>query len=142
MSIGNNTENNLLNALFRAVTIANVLINATASPITTISYALHTADPGDAGSQSTSEVTYTSYVRKEVNRDTTDHSAASGGSIGPAAAVTFVEGTGGSGTMTHFSAGKPGGGASDIFWSGTVTPNQALGNLITPSLTTVAMTLD
>lgn len=142
MSMANVTEDNILNAYFRAVTIANILINATSSPITTISYALHTADPGDAGTQATSEVTYTSYARKTVNRDTTDHSASSGGSIGPAAAVTFIEGTGGSGTMTHFSAGKTNTGATDIFWSGTVTPNQSLGNLITPSLTTVAMTLD
>lgn len=143
MSIGNNTENNILGAYFRAVTIANILINATSSPITAIEFALHTADPGEGGSMSTSEAAYTSYARASKNRDTTDFAAPSGGSISPATDITFPTGTGGSGTGTYFSAGKPGGGATDIFWSGAVSPSMAFGNGQQPILAnTSAMTLD
>lgn len=143
MSIGNNTENNILGAYFRAVAITGILINHTSSPITAVEWALHTADPGDAGSGSTSEAAYTSYVRKSINRDTTDFAAPSGGSISPAADVTFAAGTGGSGTGTYFSTVKPGGGAADIFWSGAVSPTMPFGNGLQPILaSTTAMTLD
>ena len=56
----------------------------------------------------------------------------------PVAAITFPAGTGGSGTVTFFSVGKTGGGASDIYWSGTLTPNIVTGNGVTPQLTTAS----
>ena len=46
MSIGDTTENAILNLVFRAVTWANYAIDATASPQTNIHAGLHTADPG------------------------------------------------------------------------------------------------
>jgi hypothetical protein len=143
MSISDVTENNILNLFFRAVAIANIADNAASSPITNTFAALHTADPGDAGTQATSETTYTSYARKDVARTTGGWGAASGGSISPAAAITFVAGTGGSGTVTHWSQGKTVSGATDIFWSGTVTPNITVGSGVTPQLTTATtITLD
>jgi hypothetical protein len=142
MSIGNTTENAILDLIFRATAWANYADNAAASPQTNIDNSLHTADPGDGGSMSTSEVTYTSYARTLVGR-ATGFSAASGGSTSPAAAITFPPGTGGSGTVTHWSTGKTGGGAAVILWSGTVTPNIVTGNGITPELTTATtITLD
>jgi len=78
-----------------------------------------------------------------VARTTGGWGAASGGSISPAAAITFPQGTGGSGTVTHFSQGKSSSGATDIYHSGTVTPNIVTGNGITPQLSTAtALTLD
>jgi hypothetical protein len=143
MTIADVTENAILNLVFRAVAWANYADNAAASPETLINLALHTADPADAGSMSTSEVTYTSYARATVARTTGGWSAASGGSISPAANIDFAAGTGGSGTATHFSTGKSGGGAAAILWSGTVTPNIVTGTGVTPRLTTAStITLD
>lgn len=135
MSISNTTENAILDLIFSATTWANYAINATASPETNIVVALHTADPGDAGTMSTSEIGYTSYARVNVARST-GWTAASSGSVSPAATIGFPAGSGGSGTATHFSTGKSGGGATAILWSGTLTPNIVTGSGITPQMTT------
>lgn len=142
MTISNATETAILKLVFQAVAWANYADDAASSPQTNIHVALHTADPADTGSMSTSEATYTSYNRVNVARTTGGWTETSG-SVSPVAAITFPQGTGGSGTATHFSTGKTGGGATAILWSGTITPNVTLGNLITPSLTTsTTITLD
>lgn len=143
MSISDTTENAILNLVFRAVAWGNYADNAATSPQTNIDVSLHTADPGDAGTASTSEATYTSYARAQVARTTGGWSAASGGSINPAATIGFPAGTGGSGTVTNFATEKTGGGAAAILWSGTVTPNIVTGNGVTPQLSTAtAITID
>ena len=68
MSIADVTELNILKLIFNATAIANIADNAAASPTTIIAVALHTADPGDAGTQATSEATYTSYARASTAR--------------------------------------------------------------------------
>lgn len=142
MSIGNTTENAILDLVYSATAWANYADNAASSPQTNIHTALHTADPGEAGTMSTSESAYTSYARVNVARSN-GWSAASSGSVSPAADISFPAGTGGSGTVTHFSTGKTGGGATAILWSGTVTPNIVTGNGVTPKLTTATtITLD
>lgn len=142
MSISNTTETAVLKLIFQAVAWANYADNAAASPETNIVVAGHTADPADAGTQSTSEIAYTSYARVNVARTTGGWAEASG-TITPVANIDFPAGTGGAGTMTHFSTGKSGGGASAILWSGTVTPNIVTGNGVTPRLTTAStITLD
>jgi hypothetical protein len=129
--------------VFSATTWANYAINASSSPETNIVVALHTADPADAGTQSTTEAGYTSYARVNVARST-GWAASSGGSVSPNAAITFPASGASGTTVTHFSTGKSGGGATAILWSGTVTPNIAIGAAgITPQLTTAtAITLD
>lgn len=144
MSIANNTENNILKLIYNATAWANYADNASSSPQTNIHNALHTADPGEAGDMTTSEATYTSYARVNVTR-----ASGAGGwtvtanSVSPQANIDFPAGTGGSGTVTHWSTGKTGGGATDILLSGTVTPNIVTGNGVTPRLTTAStITLD
>lgn len=142
MSISNTTENAILDLIFRATAWANYADNAATSPETNIVNALHTGDPGDTGTMSTSEAAYTSYTRVNVTRST-GFSAASGGSTSPASNIDFPAGTGGSGTVTHWSTGKSGGGAAAILWSGTVAPNIVTGSGVTPRLTTAStITLD
>lgn len=142
MSMADATENNLLKLIFNATAWANYADNAASTPQTNIDVALHTADPGDAGSQSTSEATYTSYARVSVAR-TTGGWTVTTNSVSPFANIDFPAGTGGSGTVTHFSTGKTGGGATAILFSGTVTPNIVTGNGVTPRLTTAStITLD
>lgn len=142
MSIANVTESNILKLYYNATAIANIADNAASAAIANIAVALHTADPGEAGTMTTSEVAYTSYARVNVAR-TTGGWTETTGSVSPVANINFPAGTGGSGTVTHFSTGKTNTGAVDIFWSGTVTPNIVTGNAITPSLTTAStITLD
>lgn len=141
MSLSDALENAFLLLLFNATAWANIAQNGT-TPNTNISTALHTADPGESGTQSTSEVTYTSYARTDVAR-TSGGFTVTANAVVPVANIDFVAGTGGSGTVTHFSWGKTGGGASAIHASGTVTPNIVTGNGVTPRLTTATtLTLD
>lgn len=135
MSKSNALENALLLLLFNATTFANVAINATSSPITNVHASLHTADPGETGDQTTSEVTYTSYARVAVAR-TSGGWTITANSVSPVAAITFPAGTGGSGTATHFGVGNLLTTAGVLWYSGTVTPNIVTGNGITPSLST------
>ena len=142
MGIADVTENSILDLIFTAVAWANMADNAAASPKTNIAYALHTADPTDSGAQNASEVTYTSYARVDVARTTGGHTVTAN-SVSPVANISFPAGTGGSGTATHFSSGEVNTGATNILYSGTVTPNIVTGDGITPELTTATtMTLD
>lgn len=94
---------------------------------------LHTADPGEAGDQTTSEITYTSYARVAVARNGTAWVRTTN-SVSPNAAITFPAGTGGSGTATYFGVGTDSSGAGKLLYSGTVTPNIVCGDGITPEL--------
>lgn len=142
MSFGNTFENDLLKLIFNAVAIANLADNASASPLTNLYIALHTSDPGEAGDQTTNEVTYTSYARVAVARSGSGWTVTNN-SVSPVSEVSFPAGTGGSGTATHFSVGTASSGAGKLILKGTITPNIVCGNGVTPKLTTAtAMTLD
>lgn len=142
MSKGNTYETDLLDLLFNATAIANVADNAASAPLTNLSVALHTGDPGEAGNQTTSEATYTSYARVSVAR-TSGGWTVGAGTVSPAANIDFAEATGGSETITHFSVGPTGGGATKIFYSGTVTPNIVVTTGVIPRLkTTTTVTED
>lgn len=137
MSKGNTFENDLLKLIFNATAIANIADNAATSPITDIHWSLHTADPGEAGDQTTNEIGYTSYARVAVARTSGGHTVTAN-SVSPVANVDFPAGTGGSGTATHFAVGTAASGAGKLLYSGTVTPNIVTGNGITPRLTTAS----
>jgi len=142
MSISNTTETAILALIFNATAWANYADNAAGTPQTNVHVALHTGDPGEAGTMSTSEAAYTSYARVNVAR-TSGGWTVSGGSVSPVANIDFPAASGGSETETHFSTGKTGGGATAILWSGTVTPNIAVSTGVTPRLTTATtITLD
>lgn len=143
MSISDTTETAILALIFNATAWANYADNAASVPQTQIAWALHTADPADAGTQTTSEAAYTSYARVNVNRNSGGHTV-TGGSVSPVANVDFPSSGASGSTVTHFSTGKTGGGATAILWSGTVTPNIAIGAAgIIPRLTTATtITLD
>ena len=142
MSISDTTENAIMLLIFNATAWGNYADNAATTPQTNVHCALHTADPGDAGTMATSEAAYTSYARVNVAR-TSGGWTVTANSVSPVAAIDFPAGTGGSGTVTYFSTGKTGGGSAAILFSGTVTPNIVSGNGITPQLTTsTAIPLD
>lgn len=138
MSASDAMENAVLLITYNATTWANYAINATSSPQTDIANSLHTADPGDAGTMSTSEAAYTDYARVDVVRSAVGWTVTAN-SVSPAAAIEFpVSGASGT-TITHWATGKTGGGAAAILVSGTVTPNIAIGSAgITPTLSTAS----
>ena len=137
MSKGDTFENDLLKLIFNATAIANIADNAATSPLTNLYVALHTADPGEAGTQATSEATYTSYARTAVVRSSGGWTVTNN-SVSPAATISAPAGTGGSGTLTHWSVGVASSGSTKILYSGTITPNIVSGNGVTPQLTTAS----
>ena len=130
--------NDVLALIFNATAIANLAQNNATSAATSMVVALHTADPGVGGSQSTSEISYTGYARVNVARTTGGWPAPSGGVISPAANIDFGAMTAGTGgTVTHFSIGHtPSTTANKHLYAGTVTPNIVVSTGVTPRLTT------
>lgn len=64
MSKSNNAENDILAKVFQDSDFSW-------DAVTSLFVSLHTADPGEGGSQTTSECAYGSYARVEVARDAT-----------------------------------------------------------------------
>lgn len=137
MSKSNSCETDILELIFNATTWPDLAENDTTSPATNLYVSLHTSDPGEAGSQTTNEIAYTSYARVAVAR-TSGGWTVSGNSVSPAANIDFPAGTGGSGTATHFGVGTLSSGAGQLLYSGTVTPNIVCGDGVTPRLTTAS----
>lgn len=137
MSKGNTFENDWLKLIFNATAIANIADNAASSPLTVLYGSLHTADPGEAGDQTTNEATYTSYARVTIAR-TTGGWTVTANSVSPAANVDFPAATGGTNTITHFAVGTAISGAGKLLYSGTVTPNISVSSGVTPRLTTAS----
>jgi hypothetical protein len=93
---------------------------------------LHTADPGEAGDQTTNEATYTSYARVAVARNGTQWTV-SGDTGTNANAITFPACTGGSNTITYFGIGTASSGAGVLLLSGALAASLAVSSGITPS---------
>lgn len=138
MSKGNTFENDWLKLIFNATAIANIADNALVGPLTNIQISLHTADPGEAGAQTTSETAYTGYARIAVAR-TTGGFTVTANSVSPVASIVFGECTAAPGAaITHFAAGTAASGAGKILYSGTVTPNITMAVGVQPSLKTTS----
>jgi hypothetical protein len=137
MSKSNALETQYLQLLFNnsALTLvgdaAGILGSAAAG---SLYFSLHTGDPGEAGDQTTSEVAYTSYARVAVAR-TAGGFTISGNSVALVADVTFPNGTGGSGTATHWGLGTSSSGAGKLLYKGAISPTIVCGNGIQPKLT-------
>lgn len=137
MSKGNTFENDWLKLLFNATPIANIADNAASSPLTVLYMSLHTADPGEAGSQTTNECAYTSYARVSVAR-TSGGWTVSGNSVSPVANIEFPAATGGTETATHAAVGTASSGTGKILYKGSITPTISISSGITPRLTSAS----
>lgn len=135
MSKGNTFENDFLKLIFNGTAIANLADNAVSAPLTSLYLSLHTADPGEAGTQETSEVTYGSYARVAVVRSGSGWTV-SGNSVSPAANVDFPAATSGTETATHAAVGTAAGGAGKVLYKGAISPNISISTGVTPRLTT------
>jgi hypothetical protein len=138
MSFGNTFENDLLGLIFNGTPIANIADNAASAPLTNLYLALHTADPGEGGSQTTSEAAYTGYARVAVARTTGGFSAPSSGVTALVADKDFPVDTAGTGTATFASVGTASSGAGKIIMSGAISPTIAYAVGVIPRLTTAS----
>lgn len=141
MSKGNTFENELLQHIFQNAAIADIgdatglLGSALAG---SLYLSLHTADPGEAGGQSTSETAYTGYARKAVARSASGFTV-SGNGVNLVANADFGECTASPGAaITHFGIGTASSGAGKLLYSGTLTPNITMAVGVIPRIKTDA----
>ncbi|MFM9424337.1 hypothetical protein RCH10_000765 [Variovorax sp. GrIS 2.14] len=138
MPFGATFANDLLKLILQAVAIANLGDNAVSSPLTLLYLALHTADPGSAGTQTTNEIAYTGYARIAIAR-TAGGWSVTANAASPAANIDFGEMTAGAGgTVTYVSVGIAGTGSTKILLRGTLTPNIVVANGVTPRVKTTS----
>lgn len=131
MSKSNAFETDILELFFNGTAIADLAENDATSPATNLYVSLHTADPGEAGDQTTNEATYTGYARKAVARTSGGWTIA-GNNASNAAAITFDQCTGGTNTITHFGVGTGASGTGYLMYKGALTSSLAVSSGITP----------
>jgi hypothetical protein len=143
MSKGNTFENDWLRLIFNNVDIATIgdaggVRGSVAAGSLFVS--LHSGDVGEAGTQSTSEVAYTSYARVAVARTTagwtvTNNTVVNNGEI------AFPQCTGGSASATHFAVGTAASGTGKVLYKGALGASLAISNNITPKFEASALTI-
>ena len=133
MSKSNTTENDFMLYTFNGTAISW-------NGNTNLYIALHTADPGEAGTQTTSEATYTSYARVTVARTSGGFTVA-GNQASNTALVQFPQCTGGTNTITHVSVGTASSGAGQILYSGALTSSLSISSGIQPQFSIGALVI-
>jgi len=146
MSATNVLENGLLSLLFQNANYANVgdatgLRGSSAAGVFYVS--MHTASPGETGSQNTTESAYTGYGRVSVARDSS-HWAVSGGVADNVNAITFGQSSTGPESETYVGIGSDLSGAGNLFLYGAMNATLVVNNLIIPNIAAGALdiTLD
>lgn len=143
MSKGNTFENDLMLLLFNNTDIADIgdaggLQNSATAG--SLYLALHTADPGEAGTATTSECAYGSYARVAIARSGAGWTVASNTATN-AALAQFPECTSGSEVITYVSITTASSGASKILYSGALTASRTVSSGIQPQFAATALTV-
>ena len=143
MSMTNAAEAALLDLVFLNTDWANIgdaagLQNSAAAGSFWIS--LHTADPAETGTQSTSEASYTGYARVAVNR-TAGGWTRSTSTVSNTALVQFAQCTAGSSTVTHFGIGTDSTGAGKLVFKGALTASLSISAGIQPQFAASRLTV-
>ena len=139
MSKGNTFENELLSHILNNADVA-LIGDATglrgSTTAGSLYVSLHTANPDETGTQTTSECAYTSYARVAIAR-TGAAWTVTANSAKPAAIISFPAATGGTETATHFAIGTADSpGAGKILYYGAISPTISISTGVTPQLTT------
>lgn len=147
MALGNASETALAALLFQNTAMANIGNTGGLQPSSVAGnfyIALHTANPGGAGNQSTSEAAYTGYARVAVARSSGGWTIVGNqpAVISNTAAVTFPACIGGSETETYFSIGTAASGAGQILAFGSLTASLAVSSGVTPAFAIGALQSD
>lgn len=95
---------------------------------------LHSSDPGEAGTATTNEISYTGYDGVAVSRTT--GFTVSGNTASNAALVQFPVCSGGTATATYFSVCTTQNGAGQIIVSGALDSSLAISTNIQPQFNT------
>lgn len=114
--------------------LLNEIFKTTALPWaanTHLYIALHTANPGAGGSQTTSECAYGSYARVSVVRSGSGWTV-SGTSSSNAALIQFPTCTSGSETATYVSIGTATSGAGQLVYVGALNTSLPIATTIQP----------
>lgn len=145
MPKGNTFINDLLALFFNGTAIADLAENDATSPLTDLYLSLHTAYPGAAGNQTTSEASYVGYAREAVSRDNTGFTV-SGQSVTLAAAVSFPQApTDATDVLMFWAVGTASSGTGKILYTGPIGSNLGAGtgatddNITIPGLSGVAV---
>lgn len=141
MSKSNTFENDLLLLIFNNTAITDIGdaggLRATATA-GSLYWALHTADPGEAGTAITSETAYTGYARIAAARSGAGFTV-TGNSVSPPSNVDFGECSASpGGAITYFSVVNTPSGAGKILYSGTMTPNVTMAVGVIPRIKTTS----
>ena len=141
MSMSNAAETALLSLLFNNSAWANLGDASGLQPSATagsLFVALHSSDPGEAGNQSTNEISYTGYARVAVARNSGGWTV-SGNTVSNTALVQFGQCTAGTATATHFSVGVASSSTGQILCSGALSASLAISNGIQPQFAASAL---
>ena len=135
MSKGNTFENEFLLHLFNNSDIANVG-DATglrgSSTAGSLYVSLHTANPDETGTQTSSECDYGSYDRVAVARSGAGWTVTAN-AVANAALIQFPQCTSGSNTVTHFAVGTTAyNGAGKILYKGSLSSPLSVSSGIQP----------
>ena len=134
MSKSNTFENDLLLLVFNNTDITLIgdaagLQNSASAGSLYVS--LHTADPGEAGDQTTNETAYTDYARVAVARSGAGWTV-TGNAVANAALVQFPQCGVTGATLTHFGVGTDSSGAGKLLYSGALSASLAVSSGIQP----------
>jgi hypothetical protein len=134
MSKGNTFENELLLLIFNNTAIALIGDASGLQPSATagsLFVSLHTGDPGEAGTATTSEAAYGSYARVAVARSGSGWTV-SGNAVSNAALIQFPQCTSGSETETHFGITTASSGGTKLLYKGALSASLAVSSGIQP----------
>lgn len=127
MSASNTTENDLAAYIFDSAT-------PSWDSNTDFYIRLHSADPGEAGTATTNEISYTGYDGVAVSRST--GFSVSGNTASNAALIQFPLCSGSSATATYFSVCTTQNGAGQIIVSGALSASLSISSGIQPQFNT------
>lgn len=138
MSKSDTFENDFLKLIFNGTPIANIADNAASGPLANLYISLHIGDPGEAGDQTTNEISYTGYARVPVARSGSGFTV-TGSAVNPVSNIDFGVMTGGAGgTADYFGIGTDLTGAGRLLYSGNIVPTISVVNGVIPRLTTAS----
>lgn len=143
MTATNAFENSILLHIFQNAAIAGIGDAGGLQPSASagsLYVSLHTANPGEAGDQSTSECAYGSYARVAVARSDSGWTV-SGSTASNAAQITWPTATSGSETASHFGIGVASSGATLLLFSGALATPLPITSGVPPQAAIGAITV-
>lgn len=141
MSKSDQWENDYMKLVFNNVAAGTIGDTPGLQPSATagsLYLSLHTADPGEAGNQSTNETAYTGYSRIAVARSSAGFTVTAN-SVNLVANADFGSCTASPGAaLTYFGIGTAASGTGKLLYSGTLSPNITMAVGVIPRITTAA----